>query len=969
MPLLKLLLAGLMFLAAGQYAAGQQPLLRHYTVKDGLPSNVVYDIYEDSRGFIWFCTDHGVSRYDGSEFEIYSIRNGLPDTEVFRIREDGQHRFWLICFNRKACYIQNGKVYNSTNDSMCRAFEQIGFRYDEIFVDRKGTYCLVGNKIVELDSRSPGFHIRPGDSLREGRALYFRTEKKEYIFSSNTLYDLTDNIVSEITSLGTYEACYYKGSLFLFRGPDGHFQIEEWQEEQGIFRLSKTAKGPGPVLGVYVLGTGTLLLCTETGLWHYNISGGVLEREYGFPLSIRSNRMLRDKEGNMWIGTLNDGVYIKVQHSGRIIDRNSGLSRNNILSLSMFQDSTLAAGGDKGDIYLIGKDKLQMFVANDSGMHNRVLFVSDVGRNTLIAGSDHGLFKIDKASGHSSPIYYNAFKAGLLDGKTYIAGAASVSLLFDINTGKYKELSEMRITALVKDAQGTLWAGGANGIGYYSKGQYHACTADAILSNSRVSCMSSDRQGNLVVGTSGNGLFVVRKGGASILRLEEANGLSSNNCKSLFVAEDNVVWLCTDRGVDKITVNAAGKYAVAPFPLPDIPSGNKINNILVQGRQLYLATAEGIVLIDIRDTAILAPPRLYIKSFNSSELPAGEASYFFTLPYKERNIQIGYTGVSFTGGPRLQYKYLLQGGAADTVFTEARSVDFSALSPGSYKLLLWCRRPGGLWTERPATLSFRITPPFWRHPLFVGGLVLLLATAAAGGYRKRTRSIRLRAERDARNRQQVAELEVKALRAQINPHFIFNALNSIQSYYSQNDELKANHYMTSFARFIRLTLMHSQSHWLPLNEELDMLRTYIELEQMRFKQLFSFTIEVSPDIDPKALSVPAMLIQPYVENAINHGLRHIKGRAGILSLKFIKEENTLLCIVSDNGVGIRQAEAGKPVQHTSFGMNINRQRINAINRMYDMDIELEVLDQSTLSGNTSGTMIILHIPIRKITSL
>lgn len=227
------------------------------------------------------------------------------------------------------------------------------------------------------------------------------------------------------------------------------------------------------------------------------------------------------------------------------------------------------------------------------------------------------------------------------------------------------------------------------------------------------------------------------------------------------------------------------------------------------------------------------------------------------------------------------------------------------------------------------------------------------------------KALQKRAEHKARNRQQLAELEMKALRAQINPHFIFNALNSIQSYYSQNDELKANHYMTSFALFIRLTLIHSQSHWLPLRQEIAMLRTYIELEQMRFKELFSFTIICGPGVEPAAISMPAMLIQPYVENAINHGLRYLKGRKGLLTLKFIEQKDVLLCEVEDNGVGRGYAGNSAPPKHISLGMKINRERIDTMNRMYDIDIRIAVVDKQTDSGTPEGTLITLFIPLKK----
>lgn len=955
----------LLLILSGQ-ASGQQSLLRHYSIRDGLPSNVVYDIYQDSRGFIWFCTDQGVSRFDGSEFRNFSVEDGLPDDEVFRIREDGNHRYWLISYNRKACYLKNGKVYNSSNDSLCHRIEQAGIRYDELYRFRDGNYALIGPRIGLLTDKPPYLRIMADEHLTESRIYYFRKDDEEYVVAGTRLYNLTRKRTCFTTSCFISEAFYDGQNLFLSKDAIDAFMLEQWQVTKEGVHYVKGIKAPSKIYQMSMLQPGEILCCTSEGILVYDITAGKFRKDNAFPLRKRCNRALKDREGNWWMSTLNGGVYCKPANSATIVDRHSGLAGNNILTVSMAGDGALLTGDDAGNINVMEAEGTKNFAVTRSGAQNRILFVKGIDARTIIAGSDEGMFHIDRRTGIPRSVYHQSFKAATQNGSVLFAGGVTGVIAYDVMSERIAvEITKERVTALETGLQGTLWIGGLKGVTYYEKGKVYAYTHSPELNQSRITSIARGKEGYILVGTSSSGLFIIKDSRLPAIRLTRSEGLSSNTCKRLFAAKNGNIWMCSGKGLDKLSPDRNGNYTAHPFPLPDDISGNSINDLIEDNGQLFLATTEGIVILDSRGKAGIKPPRLYIDAVNNRTITERSLKHVEQFPYGERNIQVAYTGVSFAGGPRLQYKYLLKGGTKDTLFTEAKTINFSALSPGSYELLLWVRSPRSLWTTEPAIVAFHILPPFWLHPVFLTVVILFLVAIILLLYRARIRIVQQRAGKAAQNKQQLAELEMKALRAQINPHFIFNALNSIQSYYSQNDELKANYYMTSFARFIRLTLMHSQSHWLPLSEEIAMLRTYVELEQMRFKQLFTFTLEIDSGINPERLMVPAMLIQPYIENAINHGLRYLEGRKGVLALRVTLESDHLRCIIEDNGVGREQAASNKPLEHVSFGMNINRQRIDAINRMYDITIEVEIVDKQSSYADAGGTLIVLLIPLKK----
>lgn len=214
--------------------------------------------------------------------------------------------------------------------------------------------------------------------------------------------------------------------------------------------------------------------------------------------------------------------------------------------------------------------------------------------------------------------------------------------------------------------------------------------------------------------------------------------------------------------------------------------------------------------------------------------------------------------------------------------------------------------------------------------------------------------------------QKLADTEMTALRAQMNPHFIFNCLNSIKLYTLQNDADKASDYLTKFSRLIRLVLENSRSELVPLQNELEALQLYIELEAMRFKQKVQFSINVAPGIDQRYLCIPPLLLQPYVENAIWHGLMH-KSEGGTVMVVVSQPQDNLLHIeITDDGVGreraaeLKSKSAGK---HKSFGMQVTADRIRMINQLYNIQTKTQIVDLVDSFGEPCGTRVILEIPV------
>jgi LytS/YehU family sensor histidine kinase len=215
-------------------------------------------------------------------------------------------------------------------------------------------------------------------------------------------------------------------------------------------------------------------------------------------------------------------------------------------------------------------------------------------------------------------------------------------------------------------------------------------------------------------------------------------------------------------------------------------------------------------------------------------------------------------------------------------------------------------------------------------------------------------------------RQKAGELEMQALRSQMNPHFIFNSLNSINQFILQNDKAQASEYLTKFSRLVRLILQNSQASLIPLESELEALQLYLELEALRFNDHFDFTISVEEDLDVGILKVPPLIIQPYAENAIWHGLMHKKER-GHLEIELSQVDDRLYCTITDDGIGRKRAAELKSKSgqsHKSMGMRITADRIALLQQQRLIHASMQVNDLVLPDGSAGGTEVILKLPIR-----
>ncbi|MCB9301261.1 MAG: histidine kinase [Lewinellaceae bacterium] len=559
-----------------------------------------------------------------------------------------------------------------------------------------------------------------------------------------------------------------------------------------------------------------------------------------------------------------------------------------------------------------------------------------------------GLLRYDRKSGKLSYLFPpagmprpNSIHCLATDRRrqTIWAGTRSEGVFgVDAATGKWTHLSELQAngkpfsvlnaTGLEVDDEDNLWISTAQGLLRRSPdGDARLFTQADGLANTLLEGMNQDKKGRLWLAT-GSGISCIDPKTLLIRNYDERDGLK------------------IDAALDGFSVNAEG----------EVFSGTKRG---------FIRFHPDSILIDNR------PPRLVLTSFKVAGIERRENALsvdFWTevrLKPTENFFSIEYAALNFTLPEENTYFYKLEGLDEDWVDAGKRRVaNYTKLPPGQYKFCLKARNKDGVWSSAEKTLAIVVRPPFWRTWWFIGLAFAMLLGLVYGGYRFRTRQIRREEQMKSAFNKKLAEVEMAALRSQMNPHFLFNCLNSINRFIQRNEPDAASSYLTKFSRLIRLVLDNSRSDQVSLRDEMEALRLYIELESMRFVGRFTYGIDIASSLDTSSIELPPMLVQPYVENAIWHGLMHKESEDCYLWVRVFERGDRLIIEVEDNGIGremARQLKSKSATLHKSHGMKVTAERIGLINEIYEARAEVQITDLKDEQGNAAGTKVTLSL--------
>jgi hypothetical protein len=932
--------------------------MTHYTIEDGLPSNTIYGISQDAKGFIWFATDRGVSQFDGHGFRNFSIEDGLPDNEVFSVREDSYQRLWLVSYNDQPAYIFNEKVYNTHNDPLCRTLGNLGVAYHTVVKTKEKHDIFLGKQSCFI-SKDKIRLIDTNKSMCLGLSERIFWQGHNYLIASFKIYPFDNEKLGKGIGLYCQAAILFHDKLYVHYGDSSHQYYLSRYRMIGA-DIVPELRIPIPFM-VYTMAEfeNRIICLTAKGIYQYDTANNHLSRLPQFPQQEPTIIFFIDNEKNIWVTSLTNGVYLYPNNKSNRYTITSGLKYNNVLSVSV-QNGTIFAGYSDGSFDCISDKIVRNINVFKTGSVSTIKTVQYTGNNRFILGTDKGTYNLEQ--GRLMVIENSPHKNGILKNGHYLFGHSGGAVRYDIRNRNSKKIYNKRTTAIAEDMNGCFWFGTIEGVFFSERDSVRPFSTDSILLKSRITGLCTTSDNTVAIATHKDGLFVYRN--KQLFRITTQQGLSSNACKKVLADHTNAIWLCTDNGLSRISIQNPAQPVIYTYSELDGLFTRNINDFSVDSNHVYIATSQGIILLPYQlERKIWNTPNIYIRTItlkDSTFSPVNE----ITLAHTENDLQVDYTAVSINGGKNIQYRYVLAGNNTDTSYTNLQAIKLSGLNPGRYCLFVWARiDKNSPWSIKPAAFRFNILAPVWRRPWFIVLVSSIILLTVFFLYRRSIVRIKFKSLQKSMQERRMGELEMQALRAQINPHFIFNALNSIQHYYAEHDERKANHYMNLFAQLIRRTLHYSKTHWLSLKEELETIETYISLERMRFKDAFEYVLILNNVIDTGQIQIPTMLLQPYIENAINHGIRLSDKKSGLaLRLHITLEQKILVCKIEDDGIGISKALKYKRTGHNSMGMLINKQRIDTINLMYKTDISVSTTDKNKLDQNDSGTIITLHIP-------
>ncbi|MGL5890405.1 MAG: sensor histidine kinase [Bacteroidia bacterium] len=959
------------------YAIGHIPFKR-FTSADGIPNSIIFTVFEDSRGLLWVGTDGGVGVYDGYKFRVLKTASIYSDNAVLGILEDHNGRIWFRTTHGMLMYYENGELKTCTvNKQIAAEFSNVSEVCVSMYVDTKNNVWMSFSRSqfilkVTANSNWSSFEKIVIPNQQKSGAYTFQVEAGYeswlsgistasdtiHLLDQYTGYPFTKKVNLLSKTLHSYTHSRFK---ILFADADEYFVAAN----NIVYRISYSGQIDSLVL------SGEIVLCgTENNGWLYFgvLNGGCFrlkkadfnKKNAELIFSGNVTGIEIDREGGCWISTYNDGLYYIPWLNTLVIDKSDGLVSSNVTYINKINHQ-----------FFYGYPQNTFSVVTDQKIVNypwRLFSLNKLNQDSFIlAGSKSGVILFNNEN------EFIGIDTFLRDNKhlrmpvvcvlpqNRTARSQSKWVEFEHFANREKIIqSPYYVSEIAIDKKGTLLATTSGGI--YSLKNDKFVNVDSLneLMQTAFSCIHILPDNSYWIGSRGVGIVAYNENKIA-RKFDMSDGLLSNDVRCIIPSARGNIWIGTSGGLqllnDKFEILLTISSALG---LPQ----NEVNHVFEDSTSVYVATSGGVFRFE--QTQIYSQdiiPELYFESFqiNDSNYQIG-ANDVLRLNYWQSKLKISYIGISLRRQGNLNYRYRILPGAPWQQ-TNSTMLDFPKLIPGEYCFELQVQGLTGKWSKS-LIQKFIISPPFWQLIWFrILTMILIIVSLALIFLILRKRQL-VKQEKQLAFTRQLEQLRLQALQAQMNPHFMFNVMGSIQHFILNNDADNAANYLTRFSRLLRNVLEQSSHERISFDQEIETLRLYLQLESLRMER-FSFEINCDEKLTPMSILIPPMIIQPYIENAIWHGLTHKKGERK-LRLNFrVCDGEQLIVEVEDNGIG-RKAAAEIKAQnqlnnHRSRGMELIEQRIGAIHYLYAQFISVDTKDLYQNDGTASGTLVTLII--------
>lgn len=985
----------------------QTPSYHHFETSNGLMSNEIFDMMQDKQGILWLGTGAGLVQYDGYRFTLFSNEKSRSNA-ISYLNCDKQGRIWCCNFS--------GQVFYCEKDSL-HLFQPFEKRYATGFVE----LCIDAANNLYITNQNNKLYQYNLNNFKEKEALhYYNNVTNPFAFKdgsilftlldSSGVYKLFQN--NPITSVAVVSNQKHRFlNKVIFSNSKNKEKVYAFQRyntenpmpvlynyengflsENALSNILKQYKYYPQV--VYDDDGGNVFIGTENGLALLQKNK---EQYYSVNFFLQGNNItsiLQDTEGTYWIGTAKNGLYKIANIYCRSYNlTNIHTQSNNISLLATNHVNQVVAANSSGEIFRINtqKNSLDKFLPAE---HRDVqtLFYNAFSNEYFITYT--GTYKLNNDSRqlqHNSALVVNAkdfFQAGkgLLFSVTgnpqcvFRKDNIYAQNFLQSNFPNYNPAYGINEDALTKrivlaqqngraiffdEPQKILWVGFVDGLCYYeNKKPVKIFDSNSGQPITAVQILQS-ANGDLLIASLKQGVYVIRNK-KIIKHYSIANVLASNQIKKIRI-NNNKLWLIA--GSKLQCLNIETDKIVQVFSEEDGLLSNDINDIAILHDTVYVASSKGLQYFaqNVFKPDDIAPLCL-IKKLTADDSLCSLSNIM--LPYGVKNIAVYLQGVSLKSNGNFIYKYRLMPGDTNwiNVNSSQNIIRYTALTYGNYTFQCKVCNANGI-ESKVVNIGFGIKKPWWLQWWFIILMIvfvfIIVYTIYMVNLKREQKQLKADVEK-LKIEEELRRSQLTSLKAQMNPHFMFNALNSIQEFIILNDKQQANMYMGKFADLMRMTLDMSSKDEVSLEDELKTLNLYFELEALRFEDRFNYEIIVAENIQAANIFLPSMLIQPYIENAIKHGLMHKTGIKKITVRFQLLDDDTLLCKITDNGVGRKRSaeiNAMRNKRHTSFATGATQVRLDLLNTKRVSAISVKYIDLADVSGLSSGTEVILEIPV------
>lgn len=972
-------------------AQGQQPVFAHYTIRDGLSSNRIYQIQQAPDGYIWIATLNGVCRFDGTQFKCFTSADGLQTNNVFSIFPDPAGRLWLSDFSKGIHYIKN-----TNNDS---------FTVCSLAATRKYFPAAVssdGEKVFFTDSAGLeyGRWYVAGDQVKTN-TFYDSLSRLSLSPGNEVIYcDLERAIFSEkpnhlvLVERGrqtsfflpkkTLEALLYlrpanhplmlQNKILLRTGPATYSYIDCNLRQMSSLEIK--AMGATRVVTHKIIDK-HLNITTDKGLVIYDEHLTVKD-SFPKPSMLSSNstgEMIRDRSGNIWITTGNDGLYLIPAFYREIRRWTEEAGSESIIRCIRI--------GNR-EYRLDTKGNLQLWVRKQ---YTRTIYLPDViypgrlpanatllqdKRGGLYIASIKGIFHLDPQGKFTDMFYalkhpYTGWTGSVKDAAYDAADDRYYFSMYD-RLSSYSPLYGIdsctlagRYNFIALPGENELWLANDNGITSWKRKIINGkvrLSPDRKISTLQISDMMTDPAGNVIVQVNGKGVLIFRKNAPSPYTISEKT-------IQLTKVTDDGLWLVSSKGIKLLTLHDK-VYKIVKY-IPNLKGilYDEAYDLLSDSTEVTLISKNGILRFP-SSTGYYEDP--FFKKKPVVAVYSSGIGYRTDTIIKQRweradlNFRLGANSASYLGD--ISYEYFLEGIDLSWHTTSLPGVSYPVLPPGHYLFHVRTKVNDLDMTSAESVMQLTIEPRWWQSLWLKLLLTALLLGSLYCFFEWRLRRSRREMQFQAHLKSRAAQMELQALQSQMNPHFIFNALSAVKSYFKLNKIQEAEQLLEDFSRLIRLYLEFSKSPSISLHQELDALQLYTDIERRRFGCKFRVEFRIRMQrYAAKEWQIPPMILQPIVENAINHGLYRKTGLDGLLRIFILEQKKCLTVIIDDNGIGReRAAEINRkmPRLYPSRGSDLVRDRIQVLRASGRIGITHEITDKHDKENKACGTRVIVR---------